>query len=78
MSVEDHRHGFAAAMAAILAEFNSYLARPGADPVADSIGYRQGTLWLSPDELAEMIGELRQVFGSRASNEPAPGRGRTW
>jgi len=31
-------------------------------------------LWLSPDELAEMIGELRQVFGSRAGNEPAPGR----
>jgi DNA-binding transcriptional ArsR family regulator len=74
MSLEDHRHGFAAAMAAMLAEFNAYLERPGADPVTDSIGYRQGTLWLSPGELAEMVGELRQVFGSRAGNEPASGR----
>lgn len=74
MSLDDHRHGFAAAMAAMLAEFNAYLDRPGADSVADSIGYRQGTFWLSPDERTEMIGELRQVFLARAGNKPAPGR----
>jgi DNA-binding transcriptional ArsR family regulator len=74
MSLTDHRHGFAAAMAAMLAEFNAYLDRPGADPVADSIGYRQGTLWLSPDELTELIGELQKSFAARAGNEPAPGR----
>jgi hypothetical protein len=39
------------------------------------VSYRQGTLWLSPDELAEMIAELREVFVSRAGNQPAPGRG---
>jgi DNA-binding transcriptional ArsR family regulator len=74
MSLADHRHGFAAAMAAMLAEFNAYLDRQGADPVADSIGYRQGTFWLSQDEITEMIGELRQVFLARAGNQPAPGR----
>lgn len=74
MSLDDHRHGFAAAMAALLAEFNAYLDRDGADPTADSVGYRQGTLWLSPDELAEMIVALRDVLGSRARNKPAPGR----
>ncbi|MDU0294237.1 helix-turn-helix domain-containing protein [Saccharothrix longispora] len=74
MSLDDHRHGFAAAMAALLAEFNAYLDRPGADPYADSISYRQGTLWLDPDELAEMIGELRQVFLKRAGNEPTSDR----
>jgi DNA-binding transcriptional ArsR family regulator len=74
MSLDDHRHGFAAAMAALLAEFNAYLDRDGADPVADSVSYRQGTLWLSPDELAEMIGALREVFASRAGNKPVPGR----
>ncbi|ONI92118.1 hypothetical protein ALI22I_05770 [Saccharothrix sp. ALI-22-I] len=61
-------------MAALLAEFNAYLDRPGADPFADSVGYRQGTLWLSPDELTEMIGALRDVLRARADNEPAPGR----
>ncbi|MET8870794.1 helix-turn-helix domain-containing protein [Nocardia sp. NPDC004604] len=74
MSLEDHRHGFTAAMAVLLAEFNAYLERPGADPVADSVGYRQGTLWLSPDELAEVISELRAVFMARAGNEPTPDR----
>ncbi|MCI2416938.1 helix-turn-helix domain-containing protein [Saccharopolyspora sp. K220] len=74
MSLADHRHGFAVGMAALLAEFNAYLDREGADPTADSVGYRQGTLWLSPDELAEMIDALRQVLATRSSNEPAPGR----
>ncbi|MDH6110284.1 DNA-binding transcriptional ArsR family regulator [Kitasatospora sp. MAP12-15] len=74
MSLDDHRRGFAAAMAALLTEFNAYLERDGADPGADSVGYRQGTLWLSPDELAEMVGALREVFTSRAANKPAPGR----
>ncbi|SHM22781.1 helix-turn-helix domain-containing protein [Streptomyces yunnanensis] len=74
MSLDDHRRGFAAAMAVLLAEFNAYLDRPGAAPFADSVGYRQGVYWLSPDELAEMIDELRHSFASRAGNGPAPGR----
>ncbi|WAL67999.1 helix-turn-helix domain-containing protein [Amycolatopsis cynarae] len=74
MSPDDHRRGFAAAMAALHAEFNAYLDRPGADPFADRIGYRQGVFWLSEDELTEVIGELRAVFASRAGNRPAPGR----
>ncbi len=74
MSLDDHRHGFAAAMAALHAEFNAYLDRPGADPFADQISYRQGILWLSEDEITEMAGEVRAVFAARAGNEPAPGR----
>ena len=74
MSLDDHRRGFAAAMAALLAEFSAYLDRDGADPTADSVGYRQGTLWLSSGELTEMISALRDVLASRAGNQPAPGR----
>ena len=70
MSLDDHRHGFAAAVAALLAEFNAYLDRDGPDPIADSVGYRQGTLWLSSDELAEMIAALRDVLASRTGNNP--------
>lgn len=44
-------------MSALLAEFNAYLAREGADPVADQVGYRQHALWLSPAELEELTGE---------------------
>ncbi|RBQ16216.1 ArsR family transcriptional regulator [Spongiactinospora rosea] len=74
MSLQDHRHGFAAAMAALLAEFNAYLERPGADPATDQVGYRQGTLWLRPEEMAQMADELREMFGARAGNGPGEGR----
>jgi DNA-binding transcriptional ArsR family regulator len=74
MSIDDHRRGFAAAMAALLAEFDAYLDRDGSDPAADSVGYRQGTIWVSDDELAELIGAVREVLASKTGNEPAPGR----
>jgi hypothetical protein len=74
MSLEDHRHGFAAAVAALLAEFNAYLDREHADPTADSVGYRQIPLWLNRDELAELIAELRSAIVSRMDNKPAAER----
>ncbi|MEV4364201.1 helix-turn-helix domain-containing protein [Nonomuraea sp. NPDC004186] len=74
MSLQDHRHGFAAAMAALLAEFNAYLDRPGADPVADRVGYRQGTLWLTSEEMEELAVELREVLRARTGNGPGPER----
>jgi DNA-binding transcriptional ArsR family regulator len=74
MSLDDHRHGFTAAMAVLHAEFNAYLDRDGADPPADSVGYRQGITWLTPDERAELIDAVRAVLATKANNQPAPGR----
>ncbi|WP_043266785.1 helix-turn-helix domain-containing protein [Streptomyces sp. CT34] len=74
MSLDDHRRGFAAAMAVLIAEFNTYLDRDGADPVADSVSYRQGTLWLNPDELTEMNHKLLAILGPLLANQPEPGR----
>lgn len=74
MSLEDHRRGFAAAIAVLIAEFNAYLDREGADPVADAVSYRQSTLWLSPDELTEMLIEMRGVLLARTGNRPTPDR----
>lgn len=74
MSLEDHRRGFAAAMAVLIAEFNAYLDRDGSDPVGDSVSYRQSTLWLSPDELTGMLDEMLAALRSRAGNQPAPNR----
>src|SRR5262245_3482711 len=58
MSRDDHRHGFAVAMAALLAEFYAYLDREHANPTADSVGYRQIPLWLNREELAELIAQV--------------------
>ena len=74
MSLEDHRHGFAVAMAALLAEFNAYLDQEHADPFADSVGYAQIPLWLSEGELAELIGQVRDALLAQRDNEPAPDR----
>ncbi|WP_037971779.1 helix-turn-helix domain-containing protein [Streptomyces sp. NRRL WC-3742] len=74
LTPEDHRQAFTTAMTALLAEFNAYLDREEADPVADQVGYRQHALWLSPTELTELIGELRAAIVPRLANSPGPER----
>lgn len=74
MTLDDHRRGFATAMAVLIAEFDAYLAEPDADPVADSVGYRQGTLWLSPEERNAMLDGFRRVVASVSGNGPGPDR----
>ncbi|MEU8686553.1 helix-turn-helix domain-containing protein [Streptomyces sp. NPDC048611] len=74
LTPEDHRQAFATAMTALLAEFNAYLDRDEADPVADQVGYRQHALWLSPAELDGLIAELRAAIAPRLSNRPSPER----
>jgi DNA-binding transcriptional ArsR family regulator len=74
MTVEEHRHGFAAAMAALVAEFNTYLDQDHADPTEDMVGYRQIPLWLSKDELAELVSQVRTILVSKMDNQPVPGR----
>jgi uncharacterized protein (DUF1786 family) len=74
LTLEDHRRGFAAVLAALLAEFNIYLDRDGADPIADSVSYRQVALWLSQDELAAMREEMLAAIRSQVNNGPSPDR----
>lgn len=74
MTLDDHRRGFAAAMAVLIAEFNTYLDRDGANPAADGVSYRQGMLWLSPDELTEMTRTMLGVLLNSVANEPTPDR----
>jgi DNA-binding transcriptional ArsR family regulator len=74
MTLEEHRHGFAAAMAALVAEFNTYLNQGHANPTADKVGYRQIPLWLSQEELAELISQVHTILVSTMDNQPGPGR----
>lgn len=74
MSLDDHQRAFSASIAAIMAEFHAYLERPGTSPIADGVSYRQFTLWLSPEEVRELVAELRASIIARGRNAPAPGR----
>lgn len=74
MTIDDHRHGFAAAMAALLADFSAYLDRPDADPTADMVGYVQIPLWLNKEEIAAMAEQVRTMLMSKIDNTPELGR----
>jgi DNA-binding transcriptional ArsR family regulator len=74
MSPDDHRRAFAAAMAVLLAEFNTYLARPDAAPTADSVTYRQGTVWLSEREREDLVEGFRALLAPLTAHEPGADR----
>ncbi|MFF1822295.1 helix-turn-helix domain-containing protein [Kribbella sp. NPDC058245] len=76
VSLEDHRQGFVAAAAVLIAEFNAYLDRQGVDPVRDLVGYRQHAVWLSPDEVLQLIAGMRAAILPILVNEAAPDRAR--
>jgi hypothetical protein len=74
MPVEAHRRGFAAAMAALIAEFGSYLDHGDADPSRDLVGYRQIPVWLSPAELDTLITEMQALLTRAILHKPTPQR----
>ncbi|MCS7483308.1 helix-turn-helix domain-containing protein [Umezawaea endophytica] len=76
LSPADHQRAFAAAMAALVAEFNAYLDRDGAAPATDLVGYRQHAVWLSPDEVLAMIEGMRHAIVPHLANQPTPDRAR--
>jgi hypothetical protein len=73
-TLDDHRRAFAAAMAALLAEYNAYLDHDDADPAADMVGYRQHAIWLSDTERADLITAMRAAILPHVGNAPSPER----
>ncbi|MGZ0151805.1 helix-turn-helix domain-containing protein [Kribbella sp. WER1] len=76
LTPQDHQRGFAAAMAALLAEFTAYTDRESADPIADLVGYRQHAVWLTDAELRQLIEGMRAAILPVLSNEATPERSR--
>ena len=76
LSPDDHWRVFATALAVLTAEFRAYLDREDVDPARDLVGYRQHAVWLSHEELEQLIAELRQAIVPRLANQPTPERAR--
>jgi hypothetical protein len=70
MTLEDHRRGFTAAVAALMADFDAYLDRHEASPVADEVSYRQFVVWLTPEERSRLVGELGRMVRALTRNAP--------
>jgi DNA-binding transcriptional ArsR family regulator len=76
MTKDDHRRGFGASLATLLAEFSSYLDQDDADPTADMVSYRQAPLWLSAAEKRSLYDHLLEAVRPYLGNAPAPDRRR--
>ena len=76
MTNDDHRRGFAAVAASLLAEFNAYLDQPQSNPSLDSVSYRQFLLWLTDAERAALVEEVSAAIRTRAVQKPTPERKR--
>jgi DNA-binding transcriptional ArsR family regulator len=76
LTADDYRRGFDLALATLLAEFTAYLDRDGVDPTKDLVGFRQHAVWLSHEELEDLIADMRKVIVARLGNEPSDHRTR--
>lgn len=75
-SPDDYWRVFATALAVLTAEFEAYLGRKDADPARDLVGFWQHAIWLSRQELEQLIAGLRQPIAPWLSNQPTPDRAR--
>jgi DNA-binding transcriptional ArsR family regulator len=76
MSVEDHRQAFMAFVAALLGDYDRYLASGDIDLIRDGVTYRIAGLWLDDSEFLAMMRDLTKVLAARLTNAPKPGRTR--
>ena len=76
MSNDDHRRGFGASLATLLAEFGSYLDQDDANPTADMVSYRQVPVWLSAEEKRALYDRLLETIRPYLRQEPTPDRRR--
>lgn len=76
MSTEEHRRAFMTFTAGLLADFDRYLDSGEVDLGRDLVGYRQVGMYLSDDELRDLLSDLAKVLGPRLTHQPGPGRRR--
>jgi len=74
MTLEDHRRGFTAAMAALISDFNAYLDRDDAHPMVDEVSYRQLTIWLRPSERSRVVRDVWRILRVLMNNKGGAGR----
>jgi DNA-binding HxlR family transcriptional regulator len=76
MSVEEHRQVFLTFAVGLLADFDRYLDRGDVDMARDLVGFTRNAMYLTDQEMSEVVEELRAVLHPRIALLPAPGRTR--
>lgn len=70
MSREQLRTSFSVFIASLLAGFDSYLARPDADPAHDALGFRTAAVYLGHDDVAAFTERLQAAIQPWQSPRP--------
>jgi hypothetical protein len=76
MTPDDHRRAFTAFLAGVLADVDRYIDSGDVDLERDGAGYRTVGLWLTTEELTDMVTEIAAAVQARAANGPGAGRTR--
>jgi len=76
MSLDEHRQAFMAFVAALLGDFDRYLARSDIDVLRDGASYQMAGMWLDDAEFADLLRDLARVLQPRLANAPKAGRRR--
>jgi hypothetical protein len=58
----------------LLSDFDRYLADGPADPTSDGVTYCHAALWLTDEEMAELLTELRTAITTRMANHQTTDR----
>ncbi len=74
MSPDDHRAAFTVFVAALLADFDRYLAAGTPDLARDMVGYRQAGFYATDDELRQVVAAVQAAVRPYVTAGPAPGR----
>lgn len=73
-SRQDHLHFFFSFLTNLLGDYEKYLQQKNIDLEKDGVSYRQASLYLSDEELIELLNEIRKTILKAVENEPAPDR----
>jgi hypothetical protein len=73
---EDHRRAFHGYVAALLADFDRYLGQDHIDLRRDGAGYRMAGLWMTDEELNELIRGFVSLLQPYMANPATPDRRR--
>ena len=76
MTPDEHKQAFASFVAGLLADFDAYADRGDIDFIRDRVGYRQTALWLTNEELDDVLAKTRELHAPYASQGPGGGRAR--
>ena len=76
LTIEEHRQVFLTFVVGLLADFDRYLDHGDVDMARDLVGFTRNAMYLTDEELSDVVEDLRAVLLPRIALPPTSGRKR--